>query len=217
MKRSKFTMIVGILLMIFLSCGEAKDELPSDDNNGNKCEEFLPGDTSDCSGDEEGFCAMIKVVNADGCYVDKYTFEDPDAYGIIGGINYILYFTATQKSHQNPNNRDFITFQYDLYGEGYKTLMNISPEGLKLHIIIQGEFNEFVIFVAYVENYNYGSDSSDKTDSVENNSYVIINSFEKTGEWQYLLVGSIKYALILESGSRRIIEGDFSIPIMEGI
>jgi hypothetical protein len=79
---------------------------------------------------------------------------------------------------------------------------------------MQGE--EQVVFVFYFENYDNPPYSSEQmVASYESDSYLIINSYEYIDKMQLLLVGSVKCTLILKDESRRIINGDFSIPIQE--
>ncbi len=169
---------------------------------------------------KKGFTATIKIINADGSHGDTYKFEDHYAWGIAGGFTNLLTFGAAQKSRQNPNNKDSIGFNYSLWGgEGHENLMDIPPEGVKLPIgRWWGEYSNFVA-IHYAENCNFdvkpASCDWNIIDSVESNSYLTIYSFEHIGEWQSLLVGSIQCTLILKDGSRRIIEGNFSIPIEE--
>lgn len=191
MKRKKF-IIIFVLLFIsisILSCGNTENT-------------------------KKGFYATIKIVNADGSQADTYKFVDSNALGSYGGIINLLSFSATQKSYQNPNNKDTISFSYEVWDEDLKNLTNIPPEGVKLPISRKGRLDKYV-FVGYVESYDTKGpvSSDDIVDSVESSSYLIISSFEQIGELEYLLIGSVRCTLILKDGSRRIIEGEFSIPI----
>ena len=189
MKIKIFIIIFGLLFISILSCGNTENA-------------------------KKGFYATIRIVNADGSHGDTYNFEDPNALGSYGGFSgYLLYFSATQKSYQNPNNKDTIGFSYDAWDGGHNNLTDIPPGGLKLPISMQGGQ---VVFVFYFENYDNPPDSSEQmVASYESDSYLTIYSFEETGEMQRLLVGSVQCTLILKDGSQRIIEGDFSIPIEE--
>ena len=215
MGKNKLILIIGTFLIIFLSCGESGNDTSSDGSNGNNCEEFIPNYSFDCSKTEDGFCVINKVVDADGCIVDDYKFEDPNAVGTIGGIINQLYFRATQINHKDLNIEDCISLIYYLSGEGAVNLEDIPPEGVKLPIGPQGE-NENFVSIRYIEEYSDGS-YHNIIDSVESNSHLIIYSFEKIGEYLSLLVGSIKCTLLLEDENQMTIEGEFSIPIQEVI
>ncbi len=185
MKIKKFIIIFGLLFISFLSCGDTDDR--------------------------KGFYATIRIVNADGSQADTYKFVDPDASGTTGGVANTLAFDAMQKSYQNQNNKDSIGFTQS----ANNIKVHIPPEGLKIPISMQRE-QLVSVFVFYFENYDNPPDSSEQmVASYESDSYLIINSYEYIDKGQLLLVGSVKCALILKDESRRIINGDFSIPIEE--
>ncbi len=223
MKRKIIVIIFGSLLMTFLSCGEEKDEIPSNgnnDNNGNKCEWIGTGspcgDISDENGNDQemGFYTTVQIINADCSCGGTYKFEDPNAIGMIGGIINLLDFGATIRNYKDPNNTDLIFFSYGVWGENHKKLMDIPPEGVKLPIS-RTSGDEFVWIIYLEDCVEAHTDCSYRADSVESDSYLTIYSFEYIGENQHLLVGSIKCTLLLNDGSWRIIEGNFSIPVEE--
>ena len=174
------------------------------------------GDISDDNGNEQemGFYANVQIIDADCSCGDKYEFEAPDSIGMIGGYINWLDFGATIRSYKDPNNTDFIYFKYSASGENIKKLMDIPPEGIKLPISRTSGYE--YVWIIYLEDcVEAHTDCTYRADSVESDSYLTIYSFEYIGENQLLLVGSIKCTLLLNDGSWRIIEGNFSIPIEE--